>query len=183
MFLRRRMLETCRRRSIIWKEACAMNDESELHPILISLLGAKRMTVIDASQELHPVSLSCMMRIIIMSAGIESRLRSAWEMMLWVKHSTKFSSRLSHAGSKEGDFLNGFLNPHSPCTTEGQILWSMLATSIRGWPYTPRMSLWCARCSCPVWACSDEVVWLSKGKFHWFFQRTYSSVWVSLCHV
>ena len=42
---------------------------------------------------------------------------------------------------KEGDFLSSFLNPYSPCTTEGRTLWSMLATSIKGWPYTPRTSL------------------------------------------
>ena len=64
------------------KEACAMNEGSKLHPILISLLGAKRMIAIGAGRELHPMSPSRMMRIIIMSAGIESRLRSAWEMML-----------------------------------------------------------------------------------------------------
>ena len=150
MFLRRRMPGTCKGRLIIWKEACAMNDGSELYLIMISLLGAKRMIVIGASRELHLMSPSPMMRIIIMNARIESRLRLAWEMMLWVKHSTKFPGRLSCAGSKEGDFLNGFLNPRSQCTTEGQILWSMLATSIKGWLYTPRTSLWCARCSRPV---------------------------------
>ena len=59
-----------------------MNDGSELYPIMISLLGAKRMIVIGASRELHLMSPSCMMRIIIMNARIESRLRLAWEMML-----------------------------------------------------------------------------------------------------
>ena len=151
MFLRRRMPETCRGRLIIWKEACAMNNESELHPILISLLGAKRMIFIGAGRELHLASPSHMIGIIIMSAGIESHLRSAWETMMWAKHSTRFPGCLSCVGSKKGDFLSGFLNPHLPCTTEGRTLWSMLATSIRGWPYTPKTSLWCVRCSHPVW--------------------------------
>ena len=109
------------------------------------------MIDIGAGRELHLVSPSHMIGIIIISVRIESRLQSAWETMLWVKHSTRFLSRLSRVGSKRGDFLSGFLNPHSPCTTEGWTLWSMLATSIRGWPYTPRMSLWCVRYSCPVW--------------------------------
>ena len=151
MFIRRRMLETCRGRLIIWKEACAMNNESELYPTQTSFLEAKKMIAIGAGQELHPVSPSHMIGIIIMSVGIESRLRSVWEITLWVKHSTRFPGSLSRVGSKWGDFLSGFLNPHSPYTMEGRTLWSTLATSIRGWPCTPRTSLWCARCSHPIW--------------------------------
>ena len=150
MFIRRRMLETCRGRLIIWKEACAMNNESELYPTQTSLLEAKKMIAIGAGQELHPVSPSHMIGIIIMSVGIESRLRSVWEITLWVKHSTRFPGRLSRVGSKRGDFLSDFLNPHSPYTMEGRTLWSTLATSIRGWPF-PRTSLWYARCSHPIW--------------------------------
>ena len=59
-----------------------MNDESELHPILISLVGVKRMIAIGAGPELHLMSPSHMIGIIIMSAGIESHLRSAWETMM-----------------------------------------------------------------------------------------------------
>ena len=59
-----------------------MNDESELHPILISLVGVKRMIAIGAGPELHLVSPSHMIGIIIISVRIESRLQSAWETML-----------------------------------------------------------------------------------------------------
>ena len=102
--------------------------------------GAKRMIAIGTGRELHLVS-PYMIRIIIMSAGIESCLRSDWEMMMRVKHSTRFLGHLSHVGSKKGDFLNGFLNPCSPCKMDGQILWSMLATSIKECSYTLKTSL------------------------------------------
>ena len=59
-----------------------MNNESELYPTQTSLLEAKKMIAIGAGQELHPVSPSYMIGIIIMSVGIESRLRSVWEITL-----------------------------------------------------------------------------------------------------
>ena len=46
--LMRRMPEICRRRLITLREACAMNGESELHPILTSLLMVRRMAAIGA---------------------------------------------------------------------------------------------------------------------------------------
>ena len=50
------------RRLITLKEACAMNCESELHPILTSLLMVKRMVVISANRGLPLASLSHMTR-------------------------------------------------------------------------------------------------------------------------
>ena len=51
--LMRRMLETCKKRLITLREACAMNDESELHPILTSLLMVRRMTTIGVDRGLQ----------------------------------------------------------------------------------------------------------------------------------
>ena len=48
-----------------------MNGESELHPILTSLPMVKRMAAIGADQGLLLVSLSHMMRTIIMNAETE----------------------------------------------------------------------------------------------------------------
>ena len=59
-----------------------MNDRNELHLTQNSLLRVKRMIAISAGRELHLVSPSHMIGIIIMSAGIEIRLWSAWETML-----------------------------------------------------------------------------------------------------
>ena len=71
MFLIRIMPETCRRRLIIRRGACAMNGESELHLILTSLLMVKRIVTIGADQGLPLKSLTLMMRTIIMNAEIE----------------------------------------------------------------------------------------------------------------
>ena len=181
--LRRKILEQCRRRLTTWREACTMNSEGELLPVLTSLLMAKRMVTIGANQELLLASLSYMMKTIIISAETEIHLREEWGTTLWVKHSTKSPSHLSRAGLKEGDFLGGSLSPHSPCTMVEQTLWNMLATSIKRWLYTPRTRLCCARFSHPAGAYSDEVVWWSKGKFHWFLQGTHSSIWIPLYYV
>ena len=70
----RRTLETCRRRLITLREACAINGKSELHPTLTSLLMVKRMAVIGADQGLPLASLSHMMSTIIMSAETEIHL-------------------------------------------------------------------------------------------------------------
>ena len=77
-------------------------------------------------------------------------LQEALEMMLWAEHSTKFLDHLSRVGLREGDFLGGSLNPRSPCIMVEQTLWSMLATSIKGWLCTSRMRPWCARYSHPA---------------------------------
>ena len=78
--LMRRMPETCRRRLITLGEACAMNGESELHPILTSLLRVRRMVAIGADRELPLISLSHMMRTIIMNVETEIHPWWVWEM-------------------------------------------------------------------------------------------------------
>ena len=50
-----------------------MSNENELHPILTSLLMVKRMAAINTGQGLLLVSLSHMMRIIII--GAETKIR------------------------------------------------------------------------------------------------------------
>ena len=67
MSLKKRIPETCRRRLITLRGACAMNGESELHLILTSLLMVKRIVAIGANQGLLLASLSHMMRTIITS--------------------------------------------------------------------------------------------------------------------
>ena len=67
----RRMPETCRRRLITLREACAINDESELQPTLTSLLMVRRIAVVGADRELPLVTLSHMMKTIIMSVETE----------------------------------------------------------------------------------------------------------------
>ena len=52
-----------------------MNGESELHPILTSFLMVKRMAAIGVGRGLLLVSLSYMMRSIIISAETEIRPR------------------------------------------------------------------------------------------------------------
>ena len=69
--LMRRMPKTCRRRLITLREACAMNNESKLHPILTSLLIVRRMAAIGADRGLPLTSLSHMMRTIIMNVETE----------------------------------------------------------------------------------------------------------------
>ena len=56
-----------------------MNGESELHPILTFLPMVKRMAAIGADQGLLLVSLSHMMRTIIMNAETEIHPWWAWE--------------------------------------------------------------------------------------------------------
>ena len=148
--LMRRMPEICSWKLIIWREAYATNVEGELLPTLITLPMMIRTLTIDRGQRLPLTSLSHMMKTTAMNAETEIHLREAWEMTLWVKHSTKFPSHLSHVGLREGDFLGGSLNPHSPCIMEEQTLWSMLAISIKGWLYIPKMRPWCARYSHPA---------------------------------
>ena len=65
--LMRRMPKTCKRRLIALGEAYAMIGESELHPILTSLLMVRRMAAIGVDRGLPLVSLSHMMRTIIMN--------------------------------------------------------------------------------------------------------------------
>ena len=65
--LMRRMPKTCKRRLIALGEACAMIGESELHSILTSLLMVRRMAAIGIDRGLPLVSLSHMMRTIIMN--------------------------------------------------------------------------------------------------------------------
>ena len=149
--LMRRMLETCSWKLIIWREAYATNAEGKLLPTLITLSMMRRTLTIDRGQGLPLASLSHTMKTTAMNAKIEIHPQEAWEMTLCVKHLTKFSSHLSHAGLREGDFLGGSLNPHSPCITAEQTLWSMLTNSIRGWQYIPRMRFCCTKYSHPAW--------------------------------
>ena len=58
-FLMRRIPEPCNWRLIIWKGSCATNDESELPPILISLLAMRRMVVIGPGRRPPNESFSC----------------------------------------------------------------------------------------------------------------------------
>ena len=135
---------------ITWGKAYATNGESKLLPIPTSLSMMKMMVIIGASQGPLLVSLSRMMKTIIMSTETENHLWEAWEMILWVKHSTKFPDHLSCVELREEDFLGGSLSPRSPCIMVEQTLWSMLATSIKGWLCTSRMRPWCARYSHPA---------------------------------
>ena len=74
----------------------------------------------SASQGLLPANLHHMMKVVILSAETEFRPRVAWETTLWVKRLIKFSSHLSHVGSRREDFLGSSLSPHSLCTTVEQ---------------------------------------------------------------
>ena len=82
-----------------------MNSERKLLPTLISLPTMKRMVAIGANQGHLLASLSHMMRTTIMGVETKIHLQEAWEMMLWVEHSTKFLDHLSHAELREGNFL------------------------------------------------------------------------------
>ena len=59
-----------------------MNDEDELLSILTFLLTIIDMVVTSPGQGLPLVSLSCVIRIATMNAGIRARLAKAWEMTL-----------------------------------------------------------------------------------------------------
>ena len=148
--LMRKIPKPCSWRLITWREAYATNGESEILPILTSLPTMKRMVAIGADQRLLLMSLSHMMRTSIRSVETEIHLWEAWEMMLWVEHSTKFSNHLSRTELREEDFFDSSLSPRSPCIMVEQTLWSMLATSIKEWLCTPRTRLWCARYSHPA---------------------------------
>ena len=124
-FLLRKIPKSCSWRLITWKGAYATSNEGELLLSLTFLLIAKRMVAIGTDQGLLLVSLFRMMKTTIMSAETKIHLQEVWEMMLWVKHLTKFLDHLSHARLREGDFLGSSLSPRSPCTMVVQTLWSM----------------------------------------------------------
>ena len=146
-FLTGNIPRLCNWKLIIWRENYGTNGKRELCPFLALLLMIKRIVVIDANQELLLVSLSRMMRMSIMNAEAEICLPKAWEMTRWVEHSTKSPNHLSHAESREGDFLDGSLSQRSPFIMVGWTLWSTWVTLTREWLCTPRMRPWCARCS------------------------------------
>ena len=139
-----------------------MNGERELPLFLTSILMVKRLVAIGANQGLPQVSLSRMMRTTITSTETEIYLRKAWEMMLWVEHSTKFPDHLPHPKLSEGDFLDSSFSQRSPFTMVKRTLWSMLAISIKEWPCTPRTKPWCARYSYLVWD-----LWRWNGMMVW----------------
>ena len=160
--LMRKIPKPCSWRLATWREAYATNSKSELFSTLTSLSTGKRMVVIGADQGLLLTSLSRMMKTTIMSFEIEIHLWYTWEIMLWIKHSTKFPDHLSRARLREEDFLNSSLSPRSPCTMVEQTLWSMLAISIKEWLYTPRTWSWCVRYSHPAWG-----LWRWGGLMVW----------------
>ena len=104
--LMRRMPETCSWKLTTWREAYATNAEGELLPTLITLPMMRRMLTIDKGQGFPLVSIFHMMKTTAMNVETEIHLWEAWEMTLWVKHSTKFPIHLS-PGLREGDFLGG----------------------------------------------------------------------------
>ena len=159
--LTRRMPETCRRRLITLREAYTTNAEGKLFQTLTTLPMMRRTKTIDRGQGLPLASLSHMMKTTALNAETKIHLREAWEMMPWVKHSTKFPNNPSHAGLRKGDFLGGSFNPLSPCIMVVQTLLSMLAILIKRWLYIPRMKPWCARFSHPVrlWWWGGLTVW------------------------
>ena len=149
--LRSKTTEPCKGILAIKRRSYAMHDEDELPPSLTPLLMVRRMVVIDVDQGHLLVSLSHMKRNTTMNVDTRARLTKAWEMTLWVKRWTRFSSHPSRVRLKGQYFLGGFISQHSPSTMVERTLWSKWATSIREWLSIPKMKPWCARCSHPVW--------------------------------
>ena len=77
MSLIRKTLEPCNWKLIICRGSCAANGKGELPLTLIFLLVMRGMVATNLGQELPPVNLSCVMRIITVSIGIRARLAKA----------------------------------------------------------------------------------------------------------
>ena len=78
----RRRPEPCNWRLIVGEAGCTANDEDVLLPIQTSLLTIIKMAVIGPGQGLPLMNLSCVIRIVTISAEIRARLAKTWEMML-----------------------------------------------------------------------------------------------------
>ena len=128
-----------------------MHGESKPPPTLTVPLMMEKILVIDEGQKPHLVNLSPMVRSTITNEGIEAHLAKAWEITLWARRWTKFSSRPSCTKLKRQNFLGNSISQHSPFTMVKRILWSMWATSTKEWPSIPRTRPWCVRCSHLAW--------------------------------
>ena len=78
----RKIQEACSWRLIVYAGSYAMSNEEGLPQILTLLPMMIGMAVTSPGQGLPSVSLSCMMKVTIMSTKIGARLAKAWEMML-----------------------------------------------------------------------------------------------------